>query len=325
MEKNVKVSVVIPVYNVQKYLRCCIDSIIKQTYQNLEIILVDDGSTDESGKICDQYVEIDSRVHVLHKKNGGLSDARNAGIKLSKGQYLYFLDSDDAIPIYAIEKLLNACETEDADVAMAGISVFTDILPCKKNKEGIFVTVSKVEALRKMLLHDGVGHEAWGKLYKKSLWENEDFPNGMLYEDYATIYHIVGKSNKIVILSDELYFYRIRNNSIMKSKITKKNLVLLDISNDVTNYLKKNIPEIGYEAQYLQMVTYLKLLKGILDNGMNSYPEAQDRIKRYVFSCKFLLKENFVKRKDILKARALMINKYLFYLVYSLGEINHPI
>lgn len=317
---NELVSIIIPVYNIENYLEECINSVEIQTYKNLEIILIDDGSSDKSGELCDEYAVKDDRVKVIHKKNGGLSEARNVGIETATGEYLYFLDGDDVIPTCTIEKLLNACENAGADVAFSGMKRFFDELPQLQNNENIMVVLDKTEAIRRMLLNDGCGHEACAKLYKKIIWENERFPKGKIYEDYATLYKIMSKCKKIVILQENLYWYRIRKSSIMHSGITQKNMQLLDISQEVTDYLEKNVPEVKEEARYLQMVTYLKLMKRILDNGFNSFLEEQARIRKYVESCRPLLKKQFAKKKDILKAQSLLRSKHLFYMVYSLGE-----
>lgn len=320
------VSIIVPVYNVENYLIECIESAIKQTYHNLEIILVDDGATDASGKICDMYVHKDERIKVFHKQNGGLSDARNTGIEKATGEYIYFFDSDDILPSCAIEKMLNVCVKEDADMAIAGVEKFVDDkLPQsnKKSEAQSGKTLNKTETIRRMLLHDGFGHEAWGKLYKKEIWKYERFPKGKLYEDYATIYKITCGCSKVTVLTENLYWYRIRSGSIMKSKLTIKNMQLLDIAQEVTEYLKCKVPEVENEARYLQMVTYLKLMKGILDNGFSTFPEEQDRIKNYVLSCKSLLKMDFAKKKDIIKAKSFLLNKRLFYMIYTLGEKTH--
>lgn len=320
------VSIIVPVYNVEDYLTECIESAIKQTYHNLEIILVDDGSTDTSGKICDMYARKDVRIKVFHKPNGGLSDARNTGIEKVTGEYIYFLDSDDMLPTSAIEKMLNICVKEDADMAIAGLEKFVDDkLPHSNEKveEQSGKTLDKAETIRRMLLHDGFGHEACGKLYKKDIWKYERFPKGKLYEDYATIYKITCGCNKTAVLTENLYWYRTRSGSIMKSKLTAKNMQLLDIAQEVTDYLKCEIPEVENEARYLQMVTYLKLMKGILDNGFSAFPKEQDRIENYVSSCKPLLKMSFAKKKDVIKAKSFLLNKRLFYMIYTLGEKTH--
>ena len=320
------VSIIVPVYNVEDYLTECIESAIKQTYHNLEIILVDDGSTDTSGKICDMYACKDDRIKVFHKQNGGLSDARNTGIEKATGEYIYFLDSDDMLPTGAIEKMLNACVQEDADMAIAGGEKFVDDkLPqsSEKIEAESDTTLDKTETIRRMLLHDGFGHEAWGKLYRKDIWKHERFPKGKLYEDYATIYKITCGCSRVTVLKENLYWYRTRVGSIMKSKLTVKNMQLLDIAQEVTNYLKCEVPVVENEARYLQMVTYLKLMKGILDNGFSAFPEEQDRIKNYVLSCKPLLKMSFAKKKDVIKVKSFLLNKRLFYMIYTLGEKTH--
>lgn len=320
------VSIIVPVYNVENYLTECIESAAKQTYCNLEIILVDDGSTDTSGKICDMYARKDNRIKVFHKQNGGLSDARNTGIEKVTGEYIYFLDSDDILPTDAIEKMLNACTKEDADMAIAGLEKFVDNKLPQSNKKveaQSGKTLDKTETIRRMLLHDGFGHEACGKLYKKDIWKYERFPKGRLYEDYATIYKITCACSNVAILKENLYWYRTRSGSIMKSKLTVRNMQLLDIAQEVTNYLKCEVPEVENEARYLQMVTYLKLMKGILDNGFSEFPEEQSKIRKYVLSCKPLLKMSFAKKKDVIKAKSLLLNKRLFYMIYTLGEKTH--
>ena len=164
---------------------------------------------------------------------------------------------------------------------------------------------------------------ACGKLYRKDIWKHERFPKGKLYEDYATIYKITCGCSRVTVLKENLYWYRTRVGSIMKSKLTVKNMQLLDIAQEVTNYLKCEVPVVENEARYLQMVTYLKLMKGILDNGFSAFPEEQDRIKNYVLSCKPLLKMSFAKKKDVIKVKSFLLNKRLFYMIYTLGEKTH--
>lgn len=319
------ISIIIPVYNVEKYLQDCVDSVRKQTYKNLEIILIDDGSTDNSGKMCDEYKKQDARIKVFHKSNGGLSDARNLGLEKATGQYVYFLDSDDILPQCAIEILLYICLENKADVAIAGYEKFSNRIPQEvdTNKLEDSEVLDKIEAIRRMLLQNGFGHEAWGKLYKTKLWKCEHFPKGKLYEDYATTYRIINQCDKVAVLKGNLYWYRIRNGSIMKSKLNAKNMQLLDIAEEVTSYLKREIPELEYEACYLQMVIYLKLMKQILDNGFSSFKEEQKRIKKYIIYCKPLLKMSFAKKKDIVKAKSYLVSKYLFWVIYSIGEKTH--
>lgn len=319
MQSDELVSIVVPVYNVEIYLTCCIESILAQTYKNMEIILVDDGSTDSSGNICDGYAEKDKRIRVIHKENGGLSDARNVGIQAATGTYIFFLDGDDAISSYAISKLYEAF-CDDIDIAIGGMKQFKDSVPKSEDKRCNTTVIENVEAIRRMLLHEGIGHEAWGKMYRRDLWKENLFPKGMLYEDYATIYKILRKSNKVIIVDEQLYWYRIRSGSIMKSRISQNDMILIKVAADTTDYLRKEVPEVEGEAQYLQMVTYLKLMKRILDVDFNAFSREQMEIVDYIKNYKHLLRKPFVKFKDKVKAESLLISRYLFYAIYTFGK-----
>lgn len=166
------ISIIVPVYKVEKYLKRCVDSILTQTYQNMEIILVDDGSPDNCGAICDRYKKTDNRVVVIHKRNGGLSDARNTAIPLAKGEYISFIDSDDWISSYYVEHLYEAVAKCDADI---GISWFENIFEGKalqsKPEEPLsnYECLTAEECLKKLLYQNGVEVCAWGKLYKTAL------------------------------------------------------------------------------------------------------------------------------------------------------------
>lgn len=178
------ISIIVPVYKVEKYLKRCVDSILTQTYQNMEIILVDDGSPDNCGAICDRYKETDNRVVVIHKKNGGLSDARNTAIPLAKGEYISFIDSDDWISSYYVEHLYEAVAKCDADI---GISWFENVFEGKalqsKPEELLsnYECLTAEECLKKLLYQNGVEVCAWGKLYKTPLIKNLRYPVGKLY------------------------------------------------------------------------------------------------------------------------------------------------
>ena len=184
------VSIIIPVYNVQNELKSCVDSVISQTYKNIEIIIIDDGSTDESAKICDNYEKKDNRIKVIHKLNGGLSDARNWGLECARGEYVYFLDSDDLIKVDTIELLVCYCEKYDAEIGISWFCSFysdsqlNNLLISCGNKD--IEIMSKKEAIKKMILPGNYDHSGCGKLYKRSLWKDVAFPKGKLYEDDRT-------------------------------------------------------------------------------------------------------------------------------------------
>ena len=319
-KKQPLVSVIVPVYNVEAYLAECVESVRNQTYPELEIILVDDGSTDGRGRLCDALAAQDARIRVIHKENGGLSDARNVGMSSAKGEYFTFVDSDDVLPRNAVARMCSQCEEQGADVAIAGILSFLQKFPDLPEQTGPGELLTAHEAMRRMFLHQGIGHEACGKLYHRTLWEKQRFPKGMLYEDYATIYGVTAECRRVVVLHEPLYYYRARSGSIMQSGIQEKNLVLLDVGEQVTQFISRKIPGLKEEAEYLQLVTSLKTMKGILDGGFGNYPEAQKRIVSFVREHRSLVCRSWAKKADRIKVETLLLNKHLFYWVYELGE-----
>lgn len=219
---NPLVSIVVPVYKVEAYLRTCIDSIINQSYSRIEIIIVDDGSPDGCPQICDEYAKHDMRVKVIHKTNGGLSDARNHGIKESNGEYLFFVDSDDYIKRDAIEILVRNAVLSKADLVCAKHQSFIDgknpdCVPVESN----VVYYSKEEAMQHYIKEDW---GAWGKLYKREVHENIYFPFGKIHEDEAIMLNILDRCEKICDISDKLYFYRRRPNSITSEQYSIKKM-----------------------------------------------------------------------------------------------------
>ena len=235
MKDKELISIVVPVYNVEKYLPYCINSIINQKYKNLEIILVDDGSTDDSGKICDEYLKKDDRIKVIHKKNGGLADARNIGIKYAKGEYIGFIDSDDCIHPDFYDCLYELLITNSADISECQfmridteyIHKVKEILDDENLKIHYKISVdNNIESLKKLYgarLKPYINKVVvWNKLYKKSLFDNITFPVGKLHEDEFTTYKVLYKSNKIVSTSKILHGYMQTKNSIMRKEISPK-------------------------------------------------------------------------------------------------------
>ncbi|MBQ4104712.1 MAG: glycosyltransferase [Clostridia bacterium] len=243
------ISVVVPVYNVENYLERCILSIINQTYQNLEIILVDDGSTDNSGAICDKLALKDPRIKVIHKENGGLSDARNAGIKEASGKYIGFVDSDDHIAPLMYEKLLSTLEENGADISICNY-VYVHETTNEEDEEMSSLSPIKNELLTKREAFEKInaysnGYSfyvtAWNKLYKKELFSDLSFAKGKLHEDEFIVHRLFEKCEKIAVCDDVLYFYIIRKGSIMNSKVSEKSLDAIDaIMDRYYFYLEKN-------------------------------------------------------------------------------------
>ena len=216
-----QVSIIIPVYNVEKYLQQCLDSVLSQTYDNLEIVIVDDGSTDRSGNICDEYATFDERIAVFHTINKGLSAARNYGLDHCNGDYIAFIDSDDWMESETIELLTKAILSEDADIAVCG---HFNEWKNYRNTQGIPESndVSEGDAIIRDYLHGyGIGVEIWNKLYRSKLFVQIRFPEGRVFEDVATTYKLLDISDKLIRVPKPLIHYRMRNSSIGKEHSIK--------------------------------------------------------------------------------------------------------
>lgn len=218
-----KISVIVPIYMVEEFLDECVQSIVSQSYTNLEIILVDDGSPDKCPEMCDAWAKRDSRIKVIHKVNGGLSDARNVGIDVATGEYIAFVDSDDWIRPDMYEKMLNAIKLENADICACNIkSCYDDHEECWGCND---YTVGNAEQILSMLYSDtSYPVSAWNKLYRRSCWDKLRFPVGKICEDAFTTYLLVHNAKKIVQLPTAFYCYRIRPQSIMTSAFTAKRM-----------------------------------------------------------------------------------------------------
>ena len=216
------ISVIVPVYNVERYLRRCVDSILHQTYQNLEVLLVDDGSTDASGAICDEYAAQEERVTAVHQKNGGLSAARNAGLERAQGTYLCFVDSDDFLDSRMLETLCRDLQEQNADVAVVGFRMFEreeELAPAE-----LAVPVQCMtgrEAIRSTLVSDELGDFAWNKLYKRELFRDVRYPLGRMMEDQGTTYRIFQQCSKVAYRPVPLYYYYQRPDSILHRRNMK--------------------------------------------------------------------------------------------------------
>ncbi|AMQ07887.1 glycosyltransferase family 2 protein [Sporosarcina psychrophila] len=218
------VSIIVPIYKVEKYLHRCVESILNQTYKNLEIVLVNDGSPDGCGEICDEYAKLDERVKVIHKNNGGLSDARNAGIEIAKGEYITFIDSDDWIHVGYIEKLYKLLKKTDSDISVGNfIRISTENTQVENSKEVVY-EYSNIEALEQLLGEFYVQMViACGKLYKRKLFDDIRFPLGRIHEDEFTTYKLIYKAKKVVLTTSQLLYYWQRENSIMGVGFNIKN------------------------------------------------------------------------------------------------------
>ena len=233
------ISVIIPVYNVENYLNRCVDSVLAQTYTELEIILVDDGSTDHSGTICDSYLSIDNRIKVYHKENGGLSDARNYGIAKANGQYLGFVDSDDYIHRDMYQILFHNMIEEQADVSVCSVQKVIDEEPLIQD-ELVDEQVLVYNATEAMKYHiEYVGVTVWNKLYKREFISNNLFPAGRVHEDEFVFHRIMYQCRKVVVSSRKLYYYVQRDGSIMNSVSPKTLQDAMDAYRDRLHFINE--------------------------------------------------------------------------------------
>ncbi len=218
-------SVVVPIYNVEPYLHSCVESLLAQTFRDLELILVDDGSTDGCSAICDSYARLDSRVRVLHKENGGLSSARNAGMAIARASYLSFIDSDDLVHPQMLESLmLSLLRNEDVGASMCAYLRISSENECDMRKR-VMPDAEVVESVHGLEMVYGnlvpnIAFVAWNKIYRRDLFDRSGvrYPEGKLYEDGYTTYRLLYEAEKVAILDEPLYFYRTRPGSIVSGR-----------------------------------------------------------------------------------------------------------
>lgn len=262
------ISVIVPIYKVEDYIQKCIDSIIKQTYNKLEIILVDDGSPDNCGKICDGYALKDKRIKVIHKTNGGLSDARNAGINIAKGQYITFVDSDDYIDSKMIETLYTCILKYQADISVIAFEkIDRERKTIKRNEDNYINVFSKIEGIKYLFYENSsIGNYAWNKMYKKELFNNIRYPENRKMEDLGTTYLLFDNAKKIVFKNEILYYYIQREDSILHCIDQKLENDKYDLSLERFIYLKNKYPEL--KENYLYMLKTLLECYPYIDNTL---------------------------------------------------------
>lgn len=220
------ITVVLPIYNVAKWLDTCIQSIVKQTYRNLQIILVDDGSTDESPTICEHWAAKDSRINVVHQQNAGLSAARNTGLRLRKGEYVCFVDSDDYVEHNYVERMLNTARAEQADMVVCNLRrEDEDGNPIKESDPSFETKTFTCRQYMAYALQSNWKHVvAWNKLYRSSIWDNFGYPVGKIHEDEFVFAQLIARCSRITCINDALYHYVQHNSSIMHKKYSIRNL-----------------------------------------------------------------------------------------------------
>lgn len=309
-----KVSIIVPVYNVRNYIEKCIDSLISQTYSNLEIILVDDGSTDGSEKVCDVFEKKDCRVKVIHKKNGGQSEARNMGLDIASGDYITFVDSDDYVTNNYIEFLLDLLVSNDADISIGSYTYVTSqIVKSRATKE--FKILEPHETTRRMLLDDGFDMGVWAKMFKAILFEDIRFPSGKYFEDSLITYQLVAKSKRNIFNSESIYFYVNRNDSTVNEEFSIKKLDLIEMTNEAENFILGMYPDLEVFVQRRVLWAKFSTLNQIItSSNKKEYSELSNNLRQNILKKSSLMKEKVIPKRDKI---AFLILKYFGLSIYG--------
>lgn len=297
---NVLVSLVIPVYNVENYLRECLNSVLNQTHKELQVILVNDGSTDHSLSICEEFKSLDSRIEIISTENKGLSSARNLGIEVARAEYICFIDSDDFIATEYVEKLLNQLLLSNADIVMCNFYSYQDGEVIFDGKTRIFdETFGAYDFLERVYTYPGFYVPAWNKLYKKKIFDEIKYPDRTINEDSQIIRILSLKATKIVCIAEPLYFYRKREGSIL----TQKSEILLMgelnwIERDKACYLENGNKKLLFLSSKLYaskiLEFYPKIGKELRNEMKNNYknvviPVLQDKTISKIVKLKYSL------------------------------------
>lgn len=268
------VSIIVPVYNVKQYINQCLDSLINQSLNEIEIIIVNDGSTDGSGEICRQYEKKDQRVKLINKENGGLSDARNVGLKYAEAEYVGFIDSDDYVDINFYEELYKGIRQEKVDVAVARINKINE------KKESLFQcgyeetrVIANHAAMKSMLTARGISNSVCNKLFRRVLFEKQQFPVGKLYEDEFVTYRIIDRCSHVYFTAETSYYYRVNQQGITHGAFSDKELDRIEASLIRLDYMKGAHPELVEDAKRYLMFDSLTAL-----SKMDKYNRKYDNV-----------------------------------------------
>lgn len=287
------VSVIIPVYNVSEYLPRLMETVLSQTHKELEIITVDDGSPDDSGRICDGYAAKDSRIRVIHKSNSGVADARNAALDIASGDYIVFADGDDYLDPDYVSYLLKLCTSNDADISCCAWT--TDeggkLTKCtfRKNEPGIYTGGN--EAMRALLTTRLMSSSVWGKMFKRHLFDGVRFPQGSnYYEDDATMYRIVSKAKSAAVGSESRYFYTLRDDSMIHRSFNDNNFKMIEVFEQRCAFIEKNYPELSVYAKSDILMAVNHCVIKMCDERLFGHPKIKELKAYYRKYEKYFLK-----------------------------------
>lgn len=302
------ISIIVPVFNVEHYLKRCINSILNQTYKNFELILVDDGSTDNSGKICDDFANQNENIKVIHKKNGGLSSARNAGTENSQGEYITFIDSDDFISNTYLETLYNLIIKYNAEISCCNFQFFYNESEIKYNNDsGLEECFDSQKALENMLYGKIHGSSACAMLLKRNIVESYKFPFGKYHEDDFVTFLYYASATKVAITSKEMYYYYQRTGSIMHRPFGQSALDELEAADFIVKNCKnmnKNIQKASLAKQFFNYRDVLFTYKDLKNNSFKTYKKIISTIKPLKYS---IIKDKNVSKRIKLTALCLIL------------------
>lgn len=315
MNSNPLISIIIPVYNAKKYIQDCIESVFSQTYHNLEIVLVDDGSTDGSEQLVDDYAKSDQRFKTFHQHNQGLSSARNTGLKHTTGQYVTFIDSDDRIEPNMIKGLLGALKESSADIAACS---FKELYPNGKTKnfshhhpKQVFTPES---ALANMLQEKGFMVSTTMKLYPTKFFKDVRFPVNKLHEDVGTTYKLIMKADKIVFIPNEYYIYVHRDNSIINQTFDDRKLDLIKLTDQMCDDINSKYPSLKNITNERRMRARFSILRQI----PIKHPKTKELLEYIKTNQDYITKNPEAAKTDKIALKLALTNLKLFQLAYKL-------
>lgn len=283
-----EISVIVPVYKAEQYLERCVKSILEQTYQNFELILVDDGSPDGSPILCDKWAEKDSRVHVIHKENGGASSARNAGLKIAKGNWIAFADSDDWLDRTALKTLYDLANQYNVPMAIGGMRVVQEYTDAQTVAKQETVVLSRADLMSRFFRLNGEPdtHSVWATLIRRDILEAYHFIEGKMNEDVEACYYLARKCEGAVYTNKPVYFYFKNVEGVTNSGFSKKKLDLLDVWDIVQKQVEQFTPEYSYACEMNCKRARFTLLTQMSLNGYDHHDpfmvETKRKLKREV-------------------------------------------
>lgn len=291
------VSIIIPVFNTERYLAKCIESVLEQTYKEYEIFLIDDGSTDASGELCDSFAEKYPFIHTVHKENEGQGVARNVALDLCRGEYIAFIDSDDSVRPDYIEKMVFACEENMAQLCVCGY--ISDSGLRKVSFSPRPRTLNSKELMEAYLTTPDIGGAPWNKIYKKSLFEELRFPGLRANEDAYLMADIIRKTSKAIVIADALYVQYIRAGSTERSGFSEKRLCLLTADLHLMDIIDEFYPELKQNGQFKYAKSLKALMQGIVDSGEKQHSELFKELHKKFMLTKQNLDKEQIKRLGV--------------------------